>query len=82
MNLFDLGGQFLRVGKAITPPENVINPALAPLPTAIPINQPKAAPAVETPVNPTETVILLIIIQRYVVIAMFVKNCFITTIPV
>jgi hypothetical protein len=41
MNLFDLGGQFLRVGRAITPPENVINPALAPLPTAIPINQPK-----------------------------------------
>jgi len=41
MNLFDLGGQFLRVGRAITPPENVINPALAPLPTAVPINQPK-----------------------------------------
>ena len=41
MNLFDLGGQFLRVGRAITPPESVINPALAPLPIAIPINQPK-----------------------------------------
>lgn len=54
MNLFDLGGQFLRVGKAITPPENVINPALAPLPNAVPINQPKApAPA---PVAPTTVV--------------------------
>ncbi len=58
MNLFDLGGQFLRVGKAITPPENVINPALAPLPNAIPINQPKVAPAspAAIPVKPQETV--------------------------
>ncbi|CAF5129406.1 unnamed protein product, partial [Rotaria socialis] len=24
MNLFDLGGQFLRVGKAITPPEGLL----------------------------------------------------------
>lgn len=56
MNLFDLGGQYLRVGKAITPPENVINPALAPLPTAIPINQPKAAATVETPAKPKEPI--------------------------
>lgn len=51
MNLFDLGGQYLRVGKAITPPENVINPALAPLPTAIPINQPKQEPAPDVPTH-------------------------------
>lgn len=56
MNLFDLGGQFLRVGKAITPPENVINPALAPLPTAVPINQPKTEPAAPKSTAPQESV--------------------------
>lgn len=35
MNLFDLGGQFLRVGKAVTPPEGVINaPTVILTPTA------------------------------------------------
>lgn len=62
MNIFDLGGQYLRVGRAITPPENVINPALAPLPTAVPINQPKPAAAetpTPTPVNTQEPVKIL-----------------------
>jgi hypothetical protein len=37
MNLFDLGGQFLRVGKAITPPEGLFASAQSlssPMPTA------------------------------------------------
>jgi hypothetical protein len=35
MNLFDLGGQFLRVGKAVTPPEGLYPlPILTQLPTA------------------------------------------------
>ncbi|XP_078587085.1 poly(U)-binding-splicing factor PUF60-like isoform X4 [Branchiostoma floridae x Branchiostoma japonicum] len=28
MNLFDLGGQYLRVGKAVTPPKHALNPQL------------------------------------------------------
>ena len=34
MNLFDLGGQLLRVGKAVTPPENI-----AAAPTAATLTQ-------------------------------------------
>jgi nucleoid-associated protein YgaU len=35
MNLFDLGGQLLRVGKAVTPPEGTLTSAPAPqMPTA------------------------------------------------
>ncbi len=34
MNLFDLGGQFLRVGKAVTPPEGLMPQPLPQLPTA------------------------------------------------
>jgi len=37
MNLFDLGGQYLRVGKAVTPPEGLAasaQPAASQMPTA------------------------------------------------
>ena len=30
MNLFDLGGQFLRVGRAITPPQTMAQPEPVP----------------------------------------------------
>ena len=39
MNLFDLGGQFLRVGRAVTPPETKNNG----MPTQGPTPLPKAA---------------------------------------
>ena len=35
MNLFDLGGQFLRVGRAITPPQMNIEPEQEPVPPEI-----------------------------------------------
>lgn len=34
MNMFDLGGQFLRVGKAISPPEDQLNTSSNSIPTA------------------------------------------------
>ena len=35
MNLFDLGGQFLRVGRAITPPQTNKEPEPEPVPPEI-----------------------------------------------
>jgi len=44
MNLFDLGGQFLRVGRAVTPPPETKNNGI--MPTQEPTAPPKAAAAV------------------------------------
>ncbi len=41
MNLFDLGGQYLRVGRAVTPPDTTAN--VGPPPNAVPQNLPTAA---------------------------------------
>ncbi len=41
MNLFDLGGQFLRVGRGITPPNTTAN--VGPPPSTVPQNLPTAA---------------------------------------
>ena len=45
MNLFDLGGQYLRVGRAITPPDSRGNLGMAGTPTAMPSASAVAAAA-------------------------------------
>ena len=45
MNLFDLGGQYLRVGRAITPPDSRGNLGMASTPTAMPSASAVAAAA-------------------------------------
>ena len=45
MNLFDLGGQYLRVGRAITPPDSRGNLGMAATPTAMPSASAVAAAA-------------------------------------
>ncbi|XP_037537883.1 poly(U)-binding-splicing factor PUF60a [Nematolebias whitei] len=45
MNLFDLGGQYLRVGKAVTPPMPLLTPATPGLPTAAAVAAAAAASA-------------------------------------
>ena len=46
MNLFDLGGQYLRVGRAITPPDSRGNTGMSNTPTALPSASAVAAAAV------------------------------------
>jgi len=56
MNLFDLGGQYLRVGRAITPPDSRGNLGMAGTPTAMPSASAVAAAAATAKIQAMEAV--------------------------
>merc|ERR1712025_751050 len=56
MNLFDLGGQYLRVGRAITPPDSRGNLGMAGTPTAMPSASAVAAAAATAKIQALEAV--------------------------
>ena len=56
MNLFDLGGQYLRVGRAITPPDSRGNTGMSATPTAMPSASAVAAAAATAKIQAMEAV--------------------------
>jgi len=56
MNLFDLGGQYLRVGRAITPPDSRGNTGMSGTPTAMPSASAVAAAAATAKIQAMEAV--------------------------
>jgi len=56
MNLFDLGGQYLRVGRAITPPDSRGNTGMSNTPTAMPSASAVAAAAATAKIQAMEAV--------------------------
>ncbi|CAM1302454.1 PUF60 (predicted), partial [Pycnogonum litorale] len=56
MNLFDLGGQYLRVGKAITPPHTVTQPNAAPANSTMPTAAAVAAAAATAKIQAMDAV--------------------------
>ena len=56
MNLFDLGGQYLRVGRAITPPNCFDGPASAPLASSMPTAAAVAAAAATAKIQAMDAV--------------------------
>ena len=55
MNLFDLGGQYLRVGRAITPPDSRGNTGMSGTPTAMPSASAVAAAAATAKIQVRQT---------------------------
>ncbi|KAG1651800.1 Poly(U)-binding-splicing factor PUF60 [Nymphon striatum] len=56
MNLFDLGGQYLRVGKAITPPNTITQPTAAPTNSTMPTAAAVAAAAATAKIQAMDAV--------------------------
>ena len=72
MNLFDLGGQYLRVGRAITPPDSRGNTGMSGTPTAMPSASAVAAAAAtaKIQVGSVWLVVLLLLLTDFFLQAM------------
>ena len=74
MNLFDLGGQYLRVGKAVTPPMPLLTPTTpGGLPAAAAVAAAAATARITAQVNITEQALALGCIY-YVMLFVFYLN--------